>query len=99
MPNCLAPGFVRFHYTSNGHQHTMTIPVEPLSVTSNFNVRCKDGSNVSQSDALDALIAVVAPFFHTTDTFDGADWFTQADCASVPVWQNAFPLVGDVGTC
>jgi hypothetical protein len=86
--NCLAPGYVRITYHSNGHEHHMTLPVIPDTVAPDFAFVKRGGGTVSQASAMLALYAVLAPLFLSTDTFDGWEAFTQADCASLPLFQN-----------
>ncbi len=95
--NCLAPGYVKIFYSSNGHSHTQTLPVKPASVVSNFHLLTKDGTNVAIADALEAYYAVWAGFFATGDTMDGFEQYTQANCASAPVFQGAGTLTGFIG--
>jgi len=96
--NCLAPGFMRLFYESNGHNHQMVLPVIPNTVAPSFLLRKKGGGTISQSDAVVALWSVVSPIFADADTLSGWEAFTQADCASAPVFQNPGTAVGLVGS-
>jgi hypothetical protein len=98
MANCLAPGYIKLFYTSNGHTHVQTIPVKPASVAPNFDLTKKGGGTVDQNTAIVGLIAVMAPFFYTADSFTGWEAYTQADCAHAPVFQNNGTIVGVSGT-
>lgn len=99
MANCLAPGYIRIAYNSNSHDHHMTIPVLPDSVAPNFNLQKKGGGTVSQATAINALIALMLPAFTAADSFTSWEAFTQANCASAPVFQNggSITAVGSSG--
>lgn len=92
--NCLAPGYIKLAYTSNGHAHTMTIPVKPSGSGVAMSVTEKSGVTEVWTTALEALLVLLAPFFHTTDSFDSAEIFLQADCASAPVFQDSYTPSG-----
>lgn len=96
--NCLAPGYIKLFYSSNGHDHVQTIPVKPASVVANFHVLTKDGTNIDMAAAMTAFYAVWSPFFTADDALTGFEQFTQANCASAPVFQGNGELVGLVGT-
>jgi len=96
--NCLAPGYIKLFYSSNGHAHVQTIPVKPASVAANFHVLTKDNTNIDMAAAMTAFYAVWKPFFPATDSLDSFEQYTQANCASAPVFQGTGTLVGLVGT-
>lgn len=98
MANCLAPGYAKLAYHANGHDHVLTLPINPSGSGTGLSLIKKGGGTISRTDALTALLAVVVPLFHTTDSFSNVDWFLQADCDSAPVFQTSSTLVGIVGT-
>ena len=88
MANCLAPGYLKLFYTSNGHDHVQTLPVKPASVSTGFALNKSGGGTITQVDFFAAWLDLIRPFFHTTDSFTGWEAFTQADCSHAPVFQN-----------
>lgn len=88
MANCLAPGYCVIHYTSNGNPHKLTIPVQPSGSGDTIAFVEKAGAIVDAQTEVDALLTLLAPVFHTADTFDSFEVFTQADCESAPVFQR-----------
>jgi hypothetical protein len=93
--NCLAPGFFRLFYTSNGHNHVQTVGVDPTD-SSMATWRTSGGSTNAFDAALDAYVALIAPFFHTTDVFTGAEVYSMPTCADAPVFKFAYDLNGGV---
>jgi len=96
--NCLAPGYIKLFYSSNAHDHVQTIPVKPASVGANFHVLTKDNTNIDMAAAIASFYDVWKPFFFTDDALTGYEQYTQADCASAPVFQGAATLTGFPGT-
>ena len=97
MANCLAPGYLRIAYNSNGHDHHMTIPVLPDGAAPNFLLQKKGGGTVVQATAISQLLTLLQPAFTASDHFTGWEAFTQADCDSAPVFQNG-GSISTVGT-
>lgn len=93
MANCLAPGFFRLFYNSNGHDHVLTAGIDPGNPTASiWNTR--GGSTNAFDAALDDFVALLRPWFNASDSFSGAEVYTQADCDSAPVFQFAYDLGG-----
>jgi hypothetical protein len=98
MANCLAPGFIRLFYTSNSHPHVQVIPVSPSGSGGSIQLTQKNGSLVDWDTAMISYVALARAIFHTADTFDSAEIFTQADCDSAPVFQDNMTFSGINGT-
>lgn len=98
MANCLAPGYAKLDYQSNGHQHVMTLPVIPSGSGGSIVFEKKGGGTTTPLNAWDALADVLLPFFATGDSFNAITVFTQADCDSAPVFQYTSVLTGQNGT-
>jgi hypothetical protein len=96
--NCLAPGYIKLFYSSNAHDHVQTLPVKPASVAADFHVLTKDNTNITIDAAIADFYVVWAPFFFTDDALTGFEQYTQADCASAPVFRGAGTLTGFPGT-
>ncbi len=93
MANCLAPGFFKLFYTSNDHPHVMTCGISPQNPTASI-WNTAGGSTNAFDAALDAFVALLLPWFNTSDVFSGAEVYTQADCSAAPVFRFAYDLGG-----
>lgn len=78
MPrHSLFPNSITIHYTSNGHDHNMTIPVGVVSGSAPaWLLPTRDASTVDWRTAMDAFAALLAPVFDTASSIDYAELFT-----------------------
>lgn len=93
--NCLAPGFIKLFYNSNGHEHTMTLNVSPANSTASI-LNTRSAGTQAFDAAIDAIVANFKGMFNVADHFTGAEVYTQADCTSLPVFRFAYDLGGPV---
>lgn len=96
--NSLSPGFLRIKYTSNGHNHVMTLPVNP-STPAGAGTQLIDSSAALQlwTSAVADIVLILKALLKTTDTISSAEIWTQATPTSVPIFQ-ASTTVGVNGT-
>lgn len=89
MANSLSPGYVVINYTSNGHAHKQVLPVNP-STPAGPSTQLIDSSSALQlwTSFVTDWVLLLKPCFHTTDTIDTAEMWTQATSTSVPVLQD-----------
>lgn len=87
--NCLAPAYLKVYYTSNGHEHVMTLPVKNDGTGADFDLILYDDTTESQAEAMTDLVTLLQPLFNEADSFAGWEAYTQADCESAPVFRNA----------
>lgn len=93
--NCLAPGFIKLTYTSNGHQHLQVVGISPQNTTGSI-LNNAGGSTVAFDAAIDVFVAKFAALFDTSSHYDGAELYTQADCDSAPILRFVYDLGGPV---
>lgn len=98
MPrNSLFPNSITIHYTSNGHQHNMDLPVGVVGGSApNWTLPVRSGAPVVWMDAIDTWAALISGLFHTTDSIDYADLFTYEAPTSSPEFL-ATHLIGQAG--
>jgi hypothetical protein len=73
----------------------MTCGISPANPTASI-WNTAGGSTNAFDAALDAFVALLKPWFHTSDELQGAEVFTQADCASAPIFRFAYDLGGPI---
>lgn len=96
--NSLSPGYVVFNYTSNGHTHKQTVPVIPVAPAGPAtNLRDSSGASQLWTSFTADWVLLLKPFFHTTDSIDSAEMWTQASPSSVPLLQDT-QSIGAAGT-
>lgn len=99
----LFPGFIKIYYNFSNLIHTMTIPCEPVTgweVGVEPELRVNPSTTIDMSGAVDALMAVLRPYFGNGTEFQSAEaWFFESE-ESDPVWVYTYPiaLVGTSAT-
>lgn len=93
--NCLAPGFIKLFYNSNGHNHTQVVCVSPANSTGSI-LNTRSAGTQAFDAAIDTIVANFKTMLKTTDEYFGSELYTQADCDSLPVFQFAYDLGGPV---
>ena len=89
MGNSLSPAFVKQHYRSNGHEHTMTFSVileDGFEAGSEPSLIKHGGGSVLLSTAMLAIAAKIKPFFHTTDNITVCDVYSQPTPTDEPLF-------------
>lgn len=78
MPrHSLFPNSITIHYTTNGHNHNMTLPVGVVAGSAPaWTLPVRSGSPVDWRDAVDDLAALLAPLIVTASSIDYAELFT-----------------------
>lgn len=78
MPrHSLFPNSITIHYTTNDHDHNMTIPVGVVAGSApGWTIPVRVGSPVDWRDAMDDFAALLAPTINTGDSIDYAELFT-----------------------
>lgn len=96
--NSLSPGFLKIFYTSNGHPHVQTLPVNPVAPAgAATNLLDKSGASQLWTSAVADLVLIMKAVLHTTDSIDTAEIWTQASPTAVPIFQ-ASSAIGVNGT-
>ena len=95
MPNCLSPAYGQVTYTTNSHQHVMRLPLNNVDADVS-HVYNKGHTSVPTDASMLYFIELLAPLFANADSFSGVEYFTQANCASAPVYQRAYDFGGGV---
>ena len=88
MPShSLYPGFIRLHYTSNGHPHRQVLPVnaDPTPSGDSYTIPTKASGSVDWQTAIAAWAALVAANLDTDSSVDFAELYNF----------EAFPGPGD----
>jgi hypothetical protein len=100
VANSLYPGFVKLLYTSNGHNHVMTLPVIPVLDTGVWKLTRRDATLQAWGAAITAFAAYIQPFLAAADIITGAELFTLASPTASPIFQDgiALALHGSSGT-
>lgn len=97
MPiNSLFPGFVKLFYTSNGHSHVQTIPVQPYLGVGGVWFLSEKGSSVGRAWAV-SFADYVAQFkniLHTSNSVGFAELWTLDNATADPVFREAFDFSG-----
>lgn len=78
MPrHSLFPNSITIHYTTNSHDHLMSLPVGVVAGTApGWTLPVRSGSPVDWRDAVDDLATLLAPLIVTADSIDYAELFT-----------------------
>jgi len=78
MPkHSLFPNSITIHYTTNGHDHNMNIPVGAVSGSApGWLLPTKDGGTVDWRTATQDFAELLADLISTSDSIDYADLFT-----------------------
>jgi hypothetical protein len=98
MRNSLSPGFLKIFYTTNGHPHIMTLPVNPVAPAGNAT-QLTDSSGAPQlwTSVVADIVLFMKALIRAADSIDTAEIWTQATPTSVPIFQ-ASTTVGVAGT-
>jgi len=100
MPNnSLAPSFIKLFYTSNGHEHIMTIPVLAYLGIGDIWFLQEKASSVGRAWTVSfpEFITAMRPAFPPSDTFVSAELWTMASPTADPIFREAQAL-GTLGT-
>lgn len=87
--NSLFPGFIRLFYNTNGHQHTMTIPVKPFfsGVTNEWYLEQKGAPlGIAWKTILDTYANILKGFISTTGDITRADLYTMSAPDAEPLF-------------
>lgn len=102
--NSLYPYFARLKYSANAHTHWMTIPlgaetggIPAGESADNYTFFAKNGTELDFAACMDDFVALLAPFFKTTDSFILAELWGMATPESDPIFYTAYEL-GVAGT-
>jgi hypothetical protein len=94
----LYPGFVKIAYTSNGHPHTMVLPVKPEVSGSTWALeKVLGGSYDPWTDAVDAFVLLQKGELKTTDSINTAELWTLASESADPLFREVY-AVSQAGT-
>lgn len=89
----LAPGFCVVHYTTNGHEHTMTLPVKPASSTyepgDDPEFLQKNASTMDLDGLSDFVATLLKPLIKTTASYDGIEFYQKPNKDSDPLFINS----------
>lgn len=97
----LAPGFVVVEYITNGHNHKMTLPVQPASTFDPGDTPVlldKASQNVTLSAMSTALAAVLKPLMVAADTYVGASYWQKPGIDDDPLYINGTTSGQGAGT-
>lgn len=104
--NSLYPAFIVLSYNSNSHDHLMRIPVAcdqdypPGTPATNIFLFMGDpagAGDVLMSEALDAFVALLKPFFPASATINRGELWVYPNETSDPIWTSVHEL-DEVGT-
>lgn len=93
MSNVLSPSWINIRYTSNGHRHTMTLPVTVDGVPtpgSTIDLERRAATADDWKVCVDEFLALLAPSFKTTDSFTLAELWYQPTPEAAPQFINAY---------
>lgn len=93
--NSLAPGFVRFKYTANTHQHVMTFGINLVNADNPEEVLVlnKFGTETDLNSWLTgAFVSALEPFYAAVDSFDEAEVWSKPTPDSDPVFKALIPI-------
>lgn len=89
----LYPGFVRLHYTTNGHAHVMVQPVIPTPSGASWQLGLVAGGEVDPwTNGIDDFVTVLFPLLKTTDHIDSADLYTMATADATPLFRETYSI-------
>lgn len=88
--NSLYPGFVKIFYTSNGHQHTQTLPVKPyVGLGGAWYLEQKnDVTGIQFSAAVTVYANLFKALLHTTSTVTSAELWTMSSPTADPQFRE-----------
>lgn len=91
--NSLSPGYVRFSYTSNGHVHKQTLPVQPLAPAGSSTLLV-DSSGAYQlwTAFVSDWVLLLKEVLVAADSIDFAEMWTQASPTAVPILQDTYSI-------
>lgn len=93
--NSLFPGFVKIFYTTNGHQHIMTQPVDPyVGVGGAFGLNTGNPGPgyFPWTAGIDAFVAVLRPLIHSSSSINRAELWTLAAPGADPIYQDTHEI-------